>query len=38
MPSVMIEVEVATVAKIYSLKCRLSASFRYPYCLEMKHY
>jgi len=40
MPSVVIEVEVTTVGltKIYFLKCRLSANFRYPYCLEMKHY
>jgi len=28
MPSVVIEVEVTTVTKIYFLKCRLSASFR----------
>jgi len=30
MPSVVIELEVTKVTKIYLLKCRLSASFRYP--------
>jgi len=30
MPSVLIEVEVTTVTKIYFLKCRLSFTFRYP--------
>jgi len=30
MPSAVIKVEVTTVTKIYLLKCRLSASFRYP--------
>jgi len=37
MPSVVIEVEVTTVTKIYFLKCRPSASLDIPYCLEMKH-
>jgi len=30
MPSVVIEVEVTIVTKTHFLKCRLSASFRYP--------
>jgi len=33
LPSVVIEVEDTTVTKIYVLKCRLSASFRYPLIL-----
>ena len=35
LPSVVMEVEVTAVTKIYFLKRRLSASFTYPYCLEM---
>jgi len=34
MSSVVIEVEVATVTKIYFLKCRLPASFRYLLLLK----
>jgi len=30
MPSVVIEVEVTAVTKIYVFKCRLSSTFRYP--------
>jgi len=35
MPSVVIEVEVTTVTKIYFLKRRLPAIL---HCLEIKHY
>jgi len=38
MPSVVIEVEVTTVTKIYFLKCRLSASFWYTLLFRNKHY
>ena len=33
MPSVVVEVEVTTVTKIYLLKCWLSASFTFTYPL-----
>jgi len=36
MPSVVIEVEVTAVTKIYLLKCRLSTSFRHPLFIVYK--